>query len=165
MPSDRARGTYDANQQYRSVVMQQGRGLLEADWNEQQEIAAEALRAETRELVGPSGTPDDGYRVFPGANREVIVSGGTMYVGGVRVTLPKFFGREPGDQFGTLYSQQPDWMDAPPVSTPAIGGGTTEVNTGNATDRTGIIANRLPLPRFEIVWLEIFEQEISAVED
>src|SRR4051812_24502314 len=123
MPSDRARGTYDESQQYRSVVMQQGRVLLEADWSEQQEIAAEALRAETRELVGPSGTPDDGYRVFQGANREVIVGGGTMYVGGVRVTLPKFFAREPTDQFGTLFSQQPDWMDA--LADPTTTGGTT----------------------------------------
>src|SRR3982751_6216928 len=92
MGSDRARVTYDPRQSYRSVVMQQGRVTLEADWNEAQAIAAEELRKETLDIVGPSGTPDDGYRVEPlsglgFAPFDFLVSAGTMYVGGLRVEL------------------------------------------------------------------------------
>ena len=66
MGSDRARNSYYERQQYRSVVMQQGRVTLEADWNEAQTIAGEELRRETLDIVGPAGTPDNGYAIsFP----------------------------------------------------------------------------------------------------
>lgn len=65
MGSDRARTTYDPKQQYRSVVMQQGRVTLEADWNEASQIFSEELRRETLDFVGPCGTPDNGYLVAP----------------------------------------------------------------------------------------------------
>ena len=63
MGSDRARITFDPTREYRSVVAQQGRVTLEADVNEQAMIAAEALRVETIDLVGPVGTPNNGYQV------------------------------------------------------------------------------------------------------
>ena len=65
MGSDRARVSYDEKQQYRSVVMQQGRVTLEADWNEAQQISTEETRKEALDFVGPAGTPDDGYRINP----------------------------------------------------------------------------------------------------
>ena len=65
MGSDRARITYDPKQQCRSVVMQQGRVTLEADWNEASQIIGEELRRETLDFVGPCGTPDNGYLVVP----------------------------------------------------------------------------------------------------
>lgn len=65
MGSDRARVTYDPKQQYRSVVMQQGRVTLEADWNEASQLFSEELRREALDFVGPSGTPDNGYLVVP----------------------------------------------------------------------------------------------------
>ena len=66
MGSDRARISYDERQQYRSVVMQQGRVTLEADWNESQVISAEGSRKDLLDIVGPAGTPDNGYAVtFP----------------------------------------------------------------------------------------------------
>jgi uncharacterized protein DUF6519 len=91
MSSDRARISYDPRQQYRSVVMQQGRVTLEADWNESQDIASEEGRAEALDVVGPSGTPDNGYAVsVPSglAPFDFEVGPGTMYVGGVRAFLP-----------------------------------------------------------------------------
>ena len=36
---------------------------LEADSNEASRIAGEALRLETIDMVGPTATPDDGYKV------------------------------------------------------------------------------------------------------
>ena len=63
MAADLARITYDPTRQYRSVITQQGRVTLEADNNEAAIIAGEALRLETIDIVGPTGTPDDGYKV------------------------------------------------------------------------------------------------------
>src|SRR5882724_11412773 len=92
MASDRARITYDPSRQYRSVVMQQGRVTLEADVNEAQTIAGELLREETLDIVGPAGTPDDGYKVtgntVSGDLFDFNVGPGTMYVGGERVYQP-----------------------------------------------------------------------------
>src|SRR4051794_3291607 len=109
MGSDRARNTYDPKQQYRSVVMQQGRVTLEADWNEAQQIAEEEMRREMLDIVGPVGTSDDGYRVvippLTVSHRfDFAVQKGSMYVGGLRTWL--------GDP--VFYSNQPDWRDFGP---------------------------------------------------
>jgi hypothetical protein len=111
MPSDRARVTYDPTQQYRSVVMQQGRVTLEADWNEAELISKEETREEALDFVGPSGTPDDGYRITPGANFDFQIQAGTMYVGGIRQYLPA----------NATYFNQPDWLLPPgPDPTPPV---------------------------------------------
>ena len=144
MGSDRARVTYDPKQQYRSVVMQQGRVTLEADWNEPAQIASESLRKETLDIVGPCGTPDDGYKVVltPTPTNppfDFYIKSGTMYVGGLRVYL-----------FDPVqYSNQPDWRD-------------------NAGDPAWVDLSSFrgsPAPLEEFVYLYLREQEISAVED
>src|SRR3954452_24201481 len=106
MGSDRARVSYDESRQYRSVVMQQGRVTLEADFNETEQIINEEQRKEALDFVGPAGTPDDGYRVVEAGVIatplfDFTVSRGTMYVGGERAYLPN----------DIVYSQQPDWFD------------------------------------------------------
>ncbi len=105
MGSDRARISYDERQQYRSVVMQQGRVTLEADWNESQAIAGEEAREETLDIVGTAGTPDNGYAVSFSAALPAFdfeVEAGTMYVGGMRASLPA----------PVQYSTQSDWLDS-----------------------------------------------------
>ena len=134
MGSDRVRVSYDEKQQYRSVVMQQGRVTLEADANEALQIVNEEIRHDALDFVGPTGTPDDGYRITPdGAGTDFQVQAGTMYVGGVRAYLPK--GNPP---ITYKYTSQPDWLfPAPPDPAP---------------------------PSTELVFLHLLEQEISAVE-
>ncbi|MDC0744837.1 DUF6519 domain-containing protein [Polyangium mundeleinium] len=113
MGSDIARRTYDEGRQYRRVIAQQGRAVIEADLNEAQEITTEELRKEALDFVGPAGTPDDGYKLSiqapeEGAPQDVHIGPGTMYVGGMRVFLPSP---------GAFYSKQLDWLDnAPPPS-------------------------------------------------
>lgn len=131
MGSDRARRSYNPSRQYRSVVQQQGRVVLEADLNEAQELSAEILRKEVIDIVGPYGTPDDGYRLSfptPNPNRDFSVGAGTLFVGGQRLSVTQ----------PISYFQQPDWSDGPDPVT----------NT----------------PR-ELVYLQVNEEEISAVED
>jgi len=145
MASDRSRISYDEAQKYRSVVIQQGRVLTDSDHNEAQEILAEETRREALDFVGPSGTPDNGYKIsFPDGTaqspnaRSVVkttpfdfnIGGGTMYVGGVRVSMSGPF----------TYGTQPEWIGppAPLLST---------------------------FPADELVWLELVEHEVSALED
>ncbi|MCW3097920.1 MAG: hypothetical protein JWL77_3538 [Chthonomonadaceae bacterium] len=135
MGSDRARRTYDAAQHYHNVVMQQGRVLLESDWNESQEILQATLQQTALAVVGPSGTSDDGYRiVFPegrtDAQFDFYMEPGTMLVGGQRIGLRERI----------AINNQPDWKTRPRVEFDAP-------------------------PERELAYLEIYEQEISATED
>src|SRR5208283_5189889 len=139
MGSDRARVSYDPSQQYRSVVMQQGRVTVEADWNEAQLIASEETRLEALDFVGPAGTPDNGYAIsLITGSFDFDIGAGIMYVGGMRASIPA----------GLKYSQQRqnDWMDwsndASWVPVP------TTAPTSN-----------------EYVYLFLREHEVSAVED
>jgi hypothetical protein len=140
MGSDIARVSYDSKQHYRSVVMQQGRVTLEADWNEDQAIFGEELRQETLEIVGRAGTPDNGYEVLPSAGAkpyDFLVRNGTMYVGGARVELDA----------RTDYMTQPEWLDY-------------------WNDPDWVDPEKLrEKPATEWVYLFLREQEVSAVED
>jgi hypothetical protein len=156
MPSDIARRSYDERQQYRSVVAQQGRVTLEADWNEAAEIAAEELRQETLEIVGPSGTPDNGYAITPGPGFDFSIGHGTMYVGGERVSLPNPAETTPPGQ-ELLYSQQN--QPVPPGSPPRPA---EWLDAAIDPDFVPVPQNT-PSPEF--IYLQLREQEISAVED
>jgi hypothetical protein len=106
MASDRARISYDPSRAYRGVIAQQGRVTLEADANEAWMIGSEALRRETIDIIGPAGTPDDGYKVIGAPTvAKVRVGAGTYYLGGWRLTLDA----------PVALGQQPDWLDAPPL--------------------------------------------------
>ena len=51
------RWTFDPRHGYRSVVLQQGRVLLDAEWNEQASIDAHHDEARTADVVGAEGGP------------------------------------------------------------------------------------------------------------
>lgn len=59
MGSDISRSTFDPNKHYSGVRQQQGRVNLDADWNEQVDIAAHRVQKETFDVIGPSGAPRD----------------------------------------------------------------------------------------------------------
>jgi hypothetical protein len=115
MASDKSRISYDERQRYRSVVYQQGKALIESDLNEAQDIASEELRREALDFVGPTGSPDDGYRItIPNntTNANFAVEAGSMYVGGVRVERAPAY----------TYETQPEWRNpdaAKPAAFPA----------------------------------------------
>lgn len=58
MKGDFSRFSYNKHKNYSRILMQQGRVLLDADWNEQAELLAQRIESETRDLVGPHGAPD-----------------------------------------------------------------------------------------------------------
>ena len=59
MKGDFSRRTFDRAKHYAGVLMQQGRVSVDADWNEEQEIARYRVKTETVDVVGRCGTPLD----------------------------------------------------------------------------------------------------------
>jgi hypothetical protein len=161
MPSDRTRNLDPARYGYTGVVAQQGRVILDRDFNAQQGLTADRIAGDAVDFVGPSGTPDDGFKIslpthatpvpqfwrppvpppatsppetIGGAN-DFLIAPGTMYVGGERVTFPA---EQNGAVVTYSYFDQPDWLvpDQPEAR-----------------------------PSSELVYLEVTEQEVSAAED
>jgi Family of unknown function (DUF6519) len=145
MGSDRARDTHNETRQYRRVVQQQGRVVLEADTNEARLIAAEELRHEMLDVIGPHGVPRDpitgnrgsGYHIHAlnAHTGDFRIGTGLLYAGGWSVRQ---------QDAALTYGHQPDWHDGP---VPPL----AEVETA--------------APRQEIIYLRLREQEVSAVED
>ncbi|WP_251096590.1 DUF6519 domain-containing protein [Streptomyces sp. Caat 7-52] len=95
MHGDFTRWTFSPRQGYRSVLLQQGRVLLDADWNEQAEIIAHHDESRAADLAGVSGGPLDGAGfaiVQAGGSEprdaawdELRITPGRFYVDGVLV--------------------------------------------------------------------------------
>lgn len=159
MSSDRSRLSDRPRHLYAGIVAQQGRVLLDRDVNDLQDIVLSRLATDVRDIVGPSGTPDDGFRISPpnaapspgfwsppkpatssppddlGSGDDFLIGAGSMYLGGHRVEFPP---RQDGQAVSYSYLDQPDW----PVPDPIIGD----------------LAH-------ELVYLDAVLQEVGAVED
>lgn len=92
MKGDFARVTYDPALHYSRVLQQQGRVLLEADWNEQGAIHLHLLRALAVDLVGPCWAAGAGFRIAtsdpkdpnkPAPLADWRLSAGHFYVDGI----------------------------------------------------------------------------------
>lgn len=134
---DLTRTIFEPRKRYAGVRMQQGRVVLDDDHNEAQDLGAEDARRMLLDVVGPSGTPDDGFKVenptLTGGNLvDFTVRAGTMYVGGVPVRL----------DHDTTFAAQPDWVGIA------------------AADRT-----RSANATRDMVYLEVWQQPVSAEED
>ncbi|MFD9452431.1 DUF6519 domain-containing protein [Streptomyces sp. NPDC059985] len=102
MATDVTRTSYDPARRYTGVVVQQGRISLDAEANEQAAITADERLREANDVIGPAGTPDDGYALSAGPGFDLTVGPGTMYVGGTRVHLDA----------PVRYGAQSEWLDA-----------------------------------------------------
>ncbi|MDA9504180.1 hypothetical protein XI09_05260 [Bradyrhizobium sp. CCBAU 11386] len=163
MSSDRSRRRQEQRDGYKEAVAQQGRVILDRDINAVQRLTADRIEHNALDFVGPCGTPDNGFAIsIPGVsppasmlwsppaffdqnagNRfDFAIAPGTMYVGGERAYLPQ---RQAGQEVHYSYFDQPDWL-IPSMS-------------GVAETKRGTILGS------ELVYLELTEQEVSAVED
>jgi hypothetical protein len=108
MNGDFTRLTFRPDKHYSGVRLQQGRLLLDADWNEQVDI--EAYRGETslQDSVGRCGGPlhDAGFALRPSPGSADVWSGilgaGRYYVDGILCQ----------NEFETLFTGQPDSIGA-----------------------------------------------------
>jgi hypothetical protein len=85
MKGDFARLTFDPGNHRTRVLQQQGRVLLEADWNEQVGIQLHLMHALIRDLVGPCWAVGSGFQVTagPGSLSAWPVKAGHFYVDGI----------------------------------------------------------------------------------
>lgn len=97
------------------VLQQQGRVLLDADWNAACAVLLRAHRELAADLIGPHGGPDEqlGFgvsRTETGGHADIAIEAGVYYVDGIRVEL---------DQ-PTTWSRQPQrpWLAVDPPSLP-----------------------------------------------
>ncbi len=63
---DITRVAFDPRKRYASVRMQAGRVLLDDDFNEAERISDEDERRSRIEIIGPSGTSNDGFKISDG---------------------------------------------------------------------------------------------------
>jgi len=148
--SDISRNGFDPRKHYTSVRMQQGRVLTDDDWNENERIDNEIERRTNVDVIGPNGSPDNGFRIKKGSVRTVDnvidfdILPGTYYPGGLRVELDT---ADPGQSSAPqTFRTQKDWLqqdiDLYPVP-----------NIGNGDEQ------------YDLVYLEAWQQPVTAVED
>lgn len=91
MKGNFSRFTFNRSKQYSGVLFQQGRVQLDADWNEQLDIATHLRRQAMVDLLGPSGAPVDG------GGFAITVSGDAIRVGPGRFWLDGILVENPAE--------------------------------------------------------------------
>ncbi|MEX0762674.1 MAG: DUF6519 domain-containing protein [Dehalococcoidia bacterium] len=133
--ADISRHSFDPRKQYASVGMQQGRVILDDDWNENERISAEARRKALLDVVGVQGSPDDGFRISnatgSGGGLDFTIEPGAFYLGGIRLRLDR----------QERFRSQLNWLQQP---------------AGGIDPEHG---------RIDAVYLEAWRQSVTAVED
>ena len=85
MKGDFTRFTFNRTKHYSCVRMQQGRVQMDADWNEQLDIAAYRVETETLDVIGECGAPkhDAGFGLTPLAGGNFEIGKGRLYADGI----------------------------------------------------------------------------------
>ncbi len=139
---DISRNTFDPKKHYASVRMQQGRVMMDDDWNENERIENEERRRTRVEVIGPFGSPDDGFKIVNlqevDGLVDFLISSGTLHLGGLRLEL---------DEEDTTYRTQEDWLgqDDGLYPVPDLA--------------------ELDEPRYDLIYVEAWQQPVSAIED
>jgi hypothetical protein len=144
--SDISRNAFDPAKHYSSVRMQQGRVMVDDDWNENERIRLDQQIRINHEVIGDHGTPDDGFKIsipekdaqndpFDINKFNFKIKPGTYYIEGLRVVL---------DGDGETYLTQNNWLN----------------NSENLVNDIGIGESRT-----DFVYLEAWQQPVTAVED
>lgn len=139
---DVSREGTDFRKRYKGVRMQQGRLFTDDDFNEAMRLDAEGMRRTHLDIIGPVGSPDAGFLpVVPaapqpaGSKVKFDISPGTLYLGGLRLEQAAL----------EAFDLQKDWLNF------------------------DLAAHQPDLPltgeRIDLVWIEAWEQPVSAVED
>src|ERR1700754_1047568 len=70
MKADTTRSTFKQSKHYNSVLLQQGRVQLDADWNEQIDITGHRIETEAIDVIGHCGAPyhNAGFHLVANAN-------------------------------------------------------------------------------------------------
>ncbi len=147
-----SRDTFDKLKHYVSVRLQQGVPLVDADWNEKEDIRRYELRAFLKWFVG-DGVPrgNDGFRIeaIPADNDFRIKGGDDTTDGAGRILVD---GWEVINESDLKYTQQPLY-DNPNLATAWGVAPLPPLTTPTGGDRT------------DTVYLDVWEREVDSGED
>ena len=136
-----SRDTYKPAQGYAAVRLQQGVPLVDADWNEQADIARNELYGGLAVCAGTIAPRGGGPQVSAtGTPNDLVVGAGQAVIGGRPVTIaaPRTYTTQ---RYRDAALAQKDNVVRPPdLTTPAA-------------------------PRTDIAYLDIFEREVNSTED
>ncbi|NCC30740.1 MAG: hypothetical protein EOM24_01805, partial [Chloroflexia bacterium] len=140
MKADYSRIRFNLDKNYSRVLQQQGRVMLDADWNEHVSIQADLDHKRLIDLVGACGVPDGNanadanFRITEGASlTDLKIAPGIIYVAGHRVELKE----------EETYSKQPFFPEPPALTEPE-----------NSAEQ-----------RIDLVYLCVRERHITYLED
>ncbi len=110
MKGDFSRITYQRRKRHTAVLLQQGRIVSDADWNEAEAIAGGRIEEVGAETIGPTGAPkaDPGFGITPSGG-DLTIGSGRYWVDGISCV----------NETDTLYSSQPHY---PAAQLPPAGG-------------------------------------------
>lgn len=112
MKADLSHDTFRRNEHFARVLMQQGRVLMDADWNEQVSILLEQTRMLAADIIGPHGGPGDGYRITCTDEHpcDFEIGWGRYYIDGIACELAPEPTCPPATEVAlTRYSTQPHY--------------------------------------------------------
>ncbi len=148
-----------ADDVYSQVFMQQGRVLLDRDWNDSVTALVAGQRRMMADLIGPHGGPADtpdavgrwpeatrlGFGVAVGDDGAVTIGAGVYYVDGIRCVNPA-----------------PGWNAAAgAVPDPAVG-----VRIEDQPFSPWLLDSSPPAPKPPyLVYLDVWEQHVTALDD
>ncbi|HOU70471.1 MAG TPA: S-layer protein domain-containing protein [Methanothrix sp.] len=137
MKGDFSRFTHKPEKHYTSVLKQQGRVDLDADWNEQACIQAYLNEEGSKDILGPSGIPSQqaGFGISKASIGEngidFSIGQGRIYVDGILCQLE---GKE------ASYLKQPYYVNPEMIKAPGAG-------------------------RRDLIYLDVWKRHVTAVED
>ncbi|MCI0435340.1 MAG: DUF6519 domain-containing protein, partial [Gemmatimonadetes bacterium] len=138
MKGDFTRFTHDPARRFTSVLVQQGRVQLDADWNEHVAIRDRLERIANTDIIGPSGAPETGggFEIgVSGTGTDLTISAGRFYVDGILCELDA----------AAQYTTQPHWPTPDPLTQ---GDPVTPIVDG----------------RIDLVYIDVFDRHVSAIE-
>jgi hypothetical protein len=166
MKGDFTRQTFDARRHFTTVRMQQGRVQLDADWNEQADLALYRDETETADVVGRCGGPLDaaafGIVLDPAKPGEFALTAGRYYVDGILceneaelpyTAQPDLPGLDPIDVakagftivYLDVWQRHLTWLDDPLLRETALGGPDTATRTKTVWQVRTVFAGEDPV--------------------
>ena len=150
MSKDISRYLHQPGKHYSSVRMQQGRVILDSDWNESERLDDEEARRVNLDLIGGKGTSNEGFQisnVSENGTYDFDIAAGSYFLGGMRFEI----------DHDETFREQNDWIHVPYAVEPP-----PDEPSGLTIPDTAELAND---DRYDLVYLEGWEQPVTAVED
>jgi nitrous oxidase accessory protein NosD len=148
MAGDYSRDRFDRDKRFSGVLMQQGRVQLDSDWNEAVAIGDRRWRAETLDVIGPCGVPEetpDGFKIEIDGDGALTIGRGRLYLDG---HLAECFGALP-EAFDAVLEELRGTVPLPFPKQPWFPGAETlEVPAGR-----------------HLVFLDLWRREVTFLED